>query len=61
MLHVVQGMLHVACCMLHAACCMLRAVQGMFESFPKMSGNEDENDGAAWIAGKAYLPMLSAA
>jgi hypothetical protein len=40
---------------------MLRAVQGMFESFPKMSGNEDENDGAAWIAGKAYLPMLSAA
>lgn len=31
----------------------------MFESAPNMWGNELEKDGAAWIAEKENLPMLS--
>lgn len=33
--------------------------QGMCDAVPKMCGNELENEGAAWIEQKWFLPMLS--
>jgi len=33
--------------------------QGIFLAPPKMKGNEDENEGAAWMGGKLILPITS--